>query len=140
MEKKKKILIIEDNPQCCEDHINVLKQKYDVSVTFSIYSAVRHLKLYYFDLVIVDIMMPTYGLDYKNEYTAGLDFYYLHIRLNYPSMKVLAWSAASSLFYSYIEGKGGEKEFPNLYFVEKNFFSLEEFKTKVEQILSTKNN
>lgn len=91
---KKNVLIIDDNPLNGEDYVYPLEEDYNVIFTMSINEAERKIELYKFDLIVIDIMMPTQGLKKKDELKTGLYFYYERLRLlkNLDQLHFLFWS------------------------------------------------
>lgn len=71
----KKVLIIDDNPINNSKYIDELKKVYDVTVALRMLSAIRLLKKSTWDVVVIDVMMPTQILSTNNEMKAGFDFY-----------------------------------------------------------------
>jgi len=90
---KKKILLIDDHPDDYSDYISVLKENYDVDVTAYISTARIKLQPNKYDLIVIDIMMPTLGEDFKeNEedgLKTGLAFY--EAELKGKSIPALFW-------------------------------------------------
>lgn len=141
MAKKKKILIIDDNPRIYDNFINVLREEYDISVSDNLISATRQFEMFHFDLVIIDIMMSPHGLGLKttNAYHTGLNFYHNYIRLQYPDLIVVFWSALSNnTIIKYFSDKGGVPK--NLHYVDKYDYTQDEFKSFVRSILPPKTN
>lgn len=135
MAKKKKILIIEDNPRIYDEFFTSLKQKYDISVSNSLESAYRMLGIYHFDLTILDVMLKPINPS-VNYYRAGFEFYFSHIKLKYPLMRVIFWSSLmEDTINIFFMEKGGVP--PNVHIVSKNLYP-NEFKYFVDSIISSK--
>lgn len=72
---KKTIFVIDDNPLNGEDYIEPLREKYNVTVNMSLMDSYRRIQLYHYDLIVIDIMMPTQWLKNRDELKTGLYFY-----------------------------------------------------------------
>lgn len=141
MAKKKTILVIDDNPHIYVDFINVLKGEYEISVSSNLVSATKNLERFHYDLVIIDIMMSPEGMELEiaDEYRAGLNYYYFHIREKYPDMMVIFWSAFSNnSINKYFANKGGIPE--NIHYIDKYVYTPDEFERFVKSILFPKTN
>lgn len=128
MARKKKILLIDDNIDCYDDCVEILKKHYDVSIAPTLMVAEVYLVRNHYDLAIIDIMMPIYGhnQEYKNEYRVGFDFYCLRIRKKHPNMITVFWSALDSVtILDYFNELGGKPT--NVYIVDKIVYHIEEF-------------
>jgi PleD family two-component response regulator len=66
---KKKILLIDDHPTDNSNFISVLRAVYEVDVTAYIETARIKLKQHKYDLVVIDIMMPSLGEDFNGKDT-----------------------------------------------------------------------
>lgn len=73
--KKRNIIIIDDNPLNGEDYIEPLREKYNVTVNISLKDSYRRIQIHHYDLIVIDIMMPTQWLRNKDELKTGLYFY-----------------------------------------------------------------
>lgn len=136
MEKKKKILIIDDNPLIVEDFLFPLREDYDILVNCSVKHSSRLLELNHYDLIILDIMMPASFVT-KNEYTAGFDYYSFYLRTNHPEIKVVFWSGLTyDTFIHYFADKG--KIPANVYFLQKKYWDINHLKEFVDFIFSKK--
>lgn len=92
---KKKILLIDDNPMDNSNFISVLQNEHDVYVTAYIDTArVRLSQPNRYDLVVIDIMMPTLGdfsgIETNDGLKTGLVYY--EVELKGKGMPVLFWS------------------------------------------------
>lgn len=98
---RKRIIIIDDNPENCEDYVAPLKGKYEVSISMSLRDAIRKIKMFDYDLIIIDIMMPTNGIKKKDELKTGLFFYeeYLKPLEKEKELHILFWSNLSQRTY-----------------------------------------
>lgn len=76
----KNILIIDDNPLNVEDYIEPLKEKYTVTVNVSLKDSYRRIQMNHFDIIVIDIMMPTQWLKNRDELKTGLFFYIEKLR------------------------------------------------------------
>ena len=97
----KKILIIDDNPFNCEDYIAPLSESFDVTVYMSLRDAKRKVEMYNYDLIIIDIMMPTSGIKDKDELKTGLNFYNEELKPleSVKVLQILFWSNLSQKTY-----------------------------------------
>lgn len=86
------ILILDDNPRNNERYIDELKKEYEVTVTFKMISALRLLKKKNWDVVVIDVMMPTQILTSDNEMKAGFVFYDQEIKKLNLKSKIIFWS------------------------------------------------
>ena len=99
---KKSILIIDDNPENCEDYIAPLREHYNVIVSMTIRDALRRIKFYDFDLIVIDIMMPTNGIDNTDDLKTGLFLYdekLKSLEIN-SKLQYLFWSNLSQDTYN----------------------------------------
>lgn len=88
----KKILLIDDNPRNNSRYIKALEKEYDVTVAFKMLIALRLLKTRTWDVVVIDVMMPTQILKEDNEMLAGFAFYEQEVRKLKLKCKVVFWS------------------------------------------------
>ena len=93
---KKKILLIDENVLDYENDINVLKTEYDVEAIGYIDTASYLLleKKIKYDLIVLDIMMPTFGLFDLKETSDGLKtgLVFYEKKLKKLDLPVLFWS------------------------------------------------
>lgn len=120
----KKILLFDDNPLDYDDYIDALRTQYEVTVVHDIESATRRMKIMPFDLLIIDQMMPTDGVDKKDQFRTGLNFYIQYVADNYSDIPVVIWTHLSDKMYNefwekyskpskimYIKKQGGGEQF-----------------------------
>ena len=120
----KKILLFDDNPLDYDDYIDALRTQYEVTVVHDIESATRRMRIMPFDLLIIDQMMPTDGMDKKDQFRTGLNFYIQYIADNYSSIPVVIWTHLSDKMYNefwekyskpskimYLKKQGGGEQF-----------------------------
>lgn len=88
----KKVLIIDDNPINNGKYISEVKKGYDTDTVLAMRSAIRMLESRTYDVVVIDVMMPTQILNTHNEMTAGFDFYETQIKNLCGNSKVIFWS------------------------------------------------
>lgn len=90
----KNILIIDDNPLNGEDYIAPLKEIYTVTVNVSLKDSYRRIQMNHYDLIVIDIMMPTQWLKNRDELKTGLYFYVEKLREldNNNKRRYLFWS------------------------------------------------
>lgn len=96
----KKILLFDDNPLDYDDYIDALRTQYEVTVVHDIESATRRMKIVPFDLLIIDQMMPTDGVDKKDQFRTGLNFYIQYVADNYSDIPVVIWTHLSDKMYN----------------------------------------
>lgn len=99
---KKSIIIIDDNPLNCEDFIAPLREHYNTTVCMSIRDAERKISLHRYDLIVIDIMMPTSDLLIKDDLRTGLIFYEERLKpleKERPLLRFLFWSNLSKNSY-----------------------------------------
>lgn len=132
MEKRKRILLVEDNPLSYRHIINPLRERYEVTIAFSLREAERLLMFKVYDLLIVDMMMPTAQFNEFQEFHAGLVFYDTYIRIKFPEMPTIIWSVINDGFEDYKNKKRDLGEnVDSLYFCNK-----EDLLEKVDSILN----
>lgn len=120
----KKILLFDDNPLDYDDYIDALRTQYEVTVVHDIESATRRMKIMLFDLLIIDQMMPTDGVDKKDQFRTGLNFYIQYVADNYSDIPVVIWTHLSDKMYNefwekyskppkimYLKKQGGGEQF-----------------------------
>lgn len=120
----KKILLFDDNPLDYDDYIDALRTQYEVTVVHDIESATRRMKIMPFDLLIIDQMMPTDGVDKKDQFRTGLNFYIQYVADNYSDIPVVIWTHLSDKMYNefwekyskpskimYLKKQGGGEQF-----------------------------
>lgn len=113
---KKKILIIDDNPLNNAKYIDALKGDYDVSVAIWMRSALRMLKNSHWDVIVIDVMMPTQILASDDEMKAGFDFYDSEVKDLMLDSKIVFWSRLTDASFD-------PKKYPQdegFYFVHKS--------------------
>lgn len=129
----KKILLIDDNPMNNNGYIQPLKQKYDVVVVMSIIAAKRKLCFHKFDLIIIDIMMPTPGVQCTDELSTGLYFYSEEIQPKFPKTPVLFWS---NLNHEKYDNYFNRQSPSNVNFLHKNYENEKHLLEKVTEIFA----
>jgi CheY-like chemotaxis protein len=92
----KKILLLDDNTIACERSIRQLERKYEVCRCKEILIAARRLKIIKFDLLIIDLMMPTKGLNTTDEFNAGFAFYNQYVNNDRKGIPVIFWTNLSN--------------------------------------------
>lgn len=96
----KKILLFDDNPLDYDDYIDALRTQYDVTVVHDIESAKRRIMIMKFDLFVIDQMMPTIGVNKKDQFRTGLNFYVQYLADNYSNVPVVIWTHLSDKMYN----------------------------------------
>lgn len=89
---KKSVLILDDNPVNNRKYIDPLKEKFQVDVTLRMRSATRLLKTRHYDVVVIDIMMPSQHLSDNDEMIAGFNYYEEEVSKLGINSKILFWS------------------------------------------------
>lgn len=113
----KKILLIDDNPINNNILINTLKKKYEVDVAMYLNGATRKLFNNFYDLIILDVMMPTQNLNWTKEMETGYFYFESVIKPMNRNIPVLFWSRLSEdSFNIYFRDKSME----NIKFEHKN--------------------
>ena len=120
----KKILLFDDNPLDYDDYIDALRTQYEVTVVHDIQSATRRMRIMPFDLLIIDQMMPTDGVNKKDQFRTGLNFYIQYVADNYSNIPVVIWTHLSDKMYNefwekytkpskimYLKKQGGGEQF-----------------------------
>lgn len=106
---KKSIFLLDDNVMALDQTVEALKKEFQVTSCREILSAKRRLSLYKYDLIIIDLMMPTRGLANDDEIRAGLSFYEEYVAIQQKGVPVLFWtSLTKESFDSFLEGKKNE--------------------------------
>lgn len=113
----RKILLLDDNTMSCENSLEVLEKVYEVHKCKEILSAVRRIGLVKYDLFIIDLMMPTKGLDNLDEFSAGFNFYNKYIKNDYKETPVLFWTNLTDGSFKAFQADSGRS---NLYYLQKS--------------------
>lgn len=96
----KKIFIIDDNMAYLKKAVDNLESTYDVHRCQSIEKATRLLRSNKYDLLVIDIMMPTRGLIDKDEFKAGFNFFMEKVNNSHPNVPILFWSNLSDASFT----------------------------------------
>ena len=105
----KRILLLDDNIDACQSTVHVLEQNYDVVKCRDVITAKRRISIDRFDLMIIDLMMPTKGLSNSDEFSAGINFYDEFVKDVY-TCPVLFWTNLSDTsFKAYKDKNQGAK-------------------------------
>lgn len=91
----KRVLVLDDNPRNNSIFTEPLCKIFDVDVLMAISSVKRVMSHRKYDLIVIDVMMPTQNTGSASELTTGLHFYKKEIANAYPNQKVLFWSNRS---------------------------------------------
>lgn len=131
----KNILIIDDNPINCMTYINPLKEKYDVTVVKSLEDAVRKAQMYFYNIIVIDIMMPTRGLKNKDDLKTGLYLYQEKLKVleSKNKIKFLFWSNLTQETYNEFFG---EKKPTNVDFLHKALKNVSHLYEKVNLLMN----
>lgn len=128
----KRILVVDDNPQNNSIYIDPLRQFYKVDVAMALSSAKRMMRNSNYDLIVIDVMMPTQNLSIDDELSTGFEFYKRIVNPLDPNQKVLFWSNLTNSSY--------EKFFINdkkthIDFLEKDHHNERHLLDKIKQKL-----
>lgn len=129
---RKKIFLLDDNTAAFERSIEQLETRYEVMRCKDIISAIRRIQIRKYDCIIIDLMMPTRGLDVKDEFKAGFNFYLEQVKLHQPAVPVLFWSNLTDA--SFIQFKDSHPEdCALLHFLHKteDIYDLESMITEI---------
>lgn len=135
----KKILIIDDNPQNIQNFIDKVSdyKKYYVEIVMSLSDAERSIIINHYDVIVIDIMMPTQTIKNKDELETGLLFYKKKVEpvIDAQKTKILFWSNLGDDVYKgfFLEGTPN-----NTYFLHKNLYNENHLLEKINSILSEK--
>lgn len=130
----KTILVIDDNPLNNLAYIEPVESICEVKVTMSFATAYRRIMMYHYDLVVIDIMMPTQNLATHDELSAGLHFYTEKLQGENITSKILFWSNLSQeTFNNYFQGSIP----PNVYFQHKELDNENHLLAKVKELIGT---
>lgn len=128
----KRILVLDDNPQNNSIYIDPLCQFYKVDVAMFLSSAERLMKCGTYDLIVIDVMMPTQNLPIDDELSTGFEFYKRIIKPKYPNQNVLFWSHLTNSSY---EKFFKDDKNSHIDFLEKNHHNVNHLLEKVEQLI-----
>ena len=115
---KKKVLLLDDNMSVIMSSIEALCEFYDVTRCKQISIAAHRLKLYKYDLLVVDLMMPPEGLEVKDEFNAGFCFYKQYVKGKYDGIPVLFWTNLNDAPYNEFMKENGTNTL--LYYLQKS--------------------
>lgn len=131
------ILLIDDNPLDNSGYINELKKFFNVDVAIKLSSAERLLRSKNYKVVVIDVMMPTQGLDTNNEMETGYVFYEERLsKLNLKNEYVF-WSNLPEESYENFEWSNTEPP-QNSSFLHKDPESEEHLAIYIKKILKNK--
>lgn len=133
----KKILIIDDNPQNIQNFIDKVSdcKKYYVETVMSLSDAERSIIMNHYDLIVIDIMMPTQTIRNRDELETGLIFYKKKVEpiIDALKTKILFWSNLREEVYNEFFPEG----IPcNTHFLHKNLYNENHLVEKIKSILS----
>lgn len=128
----KRILIIDDNPLNNRNYTEPVEKKFQVEVVMSLLAVKRKLQIRYYDLIVLDVMMPTQDLGGENEIFTGFYFYDNFIKQSYPCIPVLFWSNLPSETF---ENHFSLSKPQNVSFIQKNKKNKNHLLEKVNEIL-----
>lgn len=128
----KNIFLLDDNAMTLESTVNLLQKEYNVMCCRDVLSASRRVKLFKFDIIILDLMMPTRGLDIKDEFKAGFNFYIQYVKPHQEGTPVLFWSNLTES--SFIQFREEHQADTNIYFLQKSD-DINALSEKIKEIL-----
>lgn len=128
----KKILVLDDNPQNNSIYIDPLRLFYQVDVAMALSSAERMMKNRNYDLIVIDVMMPTQNLSIDDDLSTGFEFYKRKVKPLYPNLEVLFWS---NLTISSYEKFFKEDKKTYIDFLEKDNHKEKHLLDKIQQKL-----
>ncbi|MEA2103491.1 MAG: sigma-54 dependent transcriptional regulator [Candidatus Cloacimonadota bacterium] len=123
IQNKKKILIVDDEPDALDIFSRQLQNDFNVDITKSAESALKKLEKDKYDIILSDVVMP--GMN-------GLEFLRI-VKEKWPNISVLMISGKSSIEKAVEAMKLGAEEF-----IEKPVEDLDILKLKIERILKSK--
>lgn len=115
---KKRILLLDDNMSVTEEAIEVLAREYNVERCKEIAIAAHRMKVYEFDLFVIDLMMPPKALKIKDEFNAGFLFYEQYVKDRYPNTPILFWTNLNDSSYTGFMKKNNGKTW--LHYLQKS--------------------
>lgn len=128
----KKIFLLDDNIMSCEKALEKLEEEFEVYRCKEVLSAARRIHLIEYDMFIIDLMMPTKGLDNLDEFSAGFSFYDKYVKQGWPDVPVLFWTNLTDGSFKSFQANHGK---PNLFYLQKSDNDLELLE-KVKEILN----
>lgn len=114
----KKIFILDDNALVLESVAPILGKSFEVTYCRDILSAKRRVMLGKFDVIILDLMMPTRGLENKDEFKAGFSFYDEVVKVKSTETPVLFWTNLSDKSFNDFKSRNGSAK--NMYYLQKD--------------------
>ena len=128
----KRILVIDDNPLNNKVYTDPLDKKYRVDIVMSLIAVKRKLQINEYDLLVIDIMMPTQKYGGDNEIITGFYFYTHTLKERYPNTPILFWSnLPSETFEDYFQIEKPH----NVFFIQKTKENYNHLLEKVNQLL-----
>ena len=97
---KKRVLLLDDNMSVTEESIDTSASEYNVERCKEIAIAAHRMKVYKFDLFVIDLMMPPKHLNVKDEFNAGFLFYEQYVKESYPNTPILFWTNLNDTSYT----------------------------------------
>lgn len=88
----KKVLVIDDNPVDNSGYTKELSKYYDVTVVKDLVPAERLIRNNKYDVIVIDVMMPTQYLNTTNELVTGFVFYEQIISKQNVNCPIIFWS------------------------------------------------
>ncbi len=131
---RKKIFLLDDNTAAFERSIEHLETRYEVMRCKDIISAIRRLQIRKYDCIIIDLMMPTRGLEIKDEFKAGFNFYLEQVKRHQSNVPVLFWSNLSDA--SFIQFKESHPDTCSLLHFLHKTDDIYELESTVTEILN----
>lgn len=129
---KKRIFLIDDNIRSLDNAVQALESVYNVDKCQSNIKAKRLLSSVRYDLLIIDVMMPTMGLANNDEFRAGYNLFLEYAQENQKGVPVIFWTNASEESFQSV--KSLFQDINNIHFLQKSDED-NELLEKVNQIL-----
>lgn len=89
---KKKVLILDDNPQNNKMYIEEVKKDYDVDKAMKPISVMRLIHHTQYDYIVIDVMMPMDKYEAKDETSTGFVFYRDELMPMSLTSPIIFWS------------------------------------------------
>lgn len=115
---KKRIFLIDDNIRSLDNAVEALESVYSVDKCQSNIKAKRLLSSVRYDLLIIDVMMPTMGLANKDEFRAGYNLFLEYAQEKQKGVPVIFWTNASEESFKSV--KSLFQDIYNIHFLQKS--------------------
>ena len=115
---KKRIFLIDDNMRSLDNAVQALESIYTVDKCQSNIKAKRLLTAVHYDLLIIDVMMPTMGLSNDDEFRAGYNLFFEFAQDRQKGVPVIFWTNASEESFQGVKQKFSNID--NVHFLQKS--------------------